>query len=371
MIRGIGFPQPPEDGITEEDGEANGGVNIFPRPTRVPLTLSRPSGNGNETPSNSGWTPKNYSGSGSFHKDRAGSFARQHSSVQDDSFFPSDEKEDGCFPNSKTEKLQYARAENRTLIIKNLSDRATHKDIVDIIRGGAVLDIFLRANERSASVSFVEGSAAQDFLSYTKRNDIYIHGKRVILLYQTRKEETDFFLLQLEFSWNDRQFILPGHVANKIGIGATRNLAIRGVHPNITEERLRDDLDHIHNLVVINITFQNGDALLSLNSVHNSLFARTCMMSRAVYKGMRIEWYPDECAQPLPKIQYTPKKETVQPAPKKSQPVNRFDVLNMDGTEDGDEDGSDEEESAEATSLEDFSAPINHRSPWNARVVAV
>lgn len=179
MIRGIGFPQPPEDSITEQDGEANGGVNIFPRPTRVPVTISRPSGNGNETPSNSGWTPKNYSGSGSFHKDRAGSFARQHSSMQDDSSFPSDEKEDGCFPNSKTEKLQYARAENRTLIIKNLSDRATHKDIVDIIRGGAVLDIFLRANERSASVSFVEGSAAQDFLSYTKRNDIYIHGKRV------------------------------------------------------------------------------------------------------------------------------------------------------------------------------------------------
>lgn len=94
------------------------------------------------------------------------------------------------------------------------------------------------------------------------------------------------------------------------------------------------------------------------------------MMSRAVYKGMRIEWYPDECAHPLPKMQYTPKKEPIQPAPKKSQPVNRFDVLNMDGTEDGDEDGSDEE-TAEAPSLADFSAPLNHRSPWNARVVAV
>lgn len=193
MIRGIGFSQPPADGITDEDGEANGGVNIYPRPTRVPVTISRPLGNGNETASNSGWPPKNYSGSGSFHKDRAGSFARQHSSMQDDSSFPSDEKEDGCFSNSKTEKLQYARAEDRTLIIKNLSDRATHKDIVDIIRGGAVLDIFLRANEKSASVSFVEGSAAQDFLNYTKRNDIYIHGKRVILIYQkTREEETEF-----------------------------------------------------------------------------------------------------------------------------------------------------------------------------------
>lgn len=192
MIRGIELSQPPADGITDEDGETTGGVNIFPRPTRVPVTISRPPGNGNETPSNSGWPPKNYLGSGSFQKDRAGSFARQHSSMQDDSSFPSDEKEDGCFSNAKTEKLPYARAENRTLIIKNLSDRATHKDIVDIIRGGVVLDIFLRANERSASVSFVEGSAAQDFLNYTKRNDIYIHGKRVILPYQWEKKRLMF-----------------------------------------------------------------------------------------------------------------------------------------------------------------------------------
>ena len=64
-------------------------------------------------------------------------------------------------------------------MIKNLSDRATHKDIVGIVRGGAVLDIYLRTNDRSASISFVEGVAAQAFMNYAKRNDIYIHGKRV------------------------------------------------------------------------------------------------------------------------------------------------------------------------------------------------
>lgn len=176
---------------------------------------------------------------------------------------------------------------------------------------------------------------------------------------------------QIEFSWNDRQFILPGHVANKIGIGATRNLIIRGVHPNITEDRLREDLDHIHNLIVINISFQNGDAHLSLNSIHNSLFARTCMMSRAAYKGMRIEWYPDECAQPLPRMQYAPKKDNAaQPAKKVNPMVNRFQMLNMDGTENGDEDSSDEESTDGPSALGSFS-PMNHRSPWNSRVVAV
>lgn len=354
LIRGDSVIQSPADTFSHDQEEVNGGVNLFSRPSKTPVTMSRPPGNGLDSSSGPNWPSKNQSGGFGFHKDRGGSFVRQYSSVQDDSSFPSDlEKEEQSSPTAKTEKQHYAKAEQRTIVAKNLSDRVTHKDIVDIIRGGAVLDIFLRANERSASISFIEGAAAQEFLNYAKRNDIYIHGKRI------------------EFSWNDRQFILPGHVANKIGIGATRNLIIRGVHPNITEDRLREDLDHIHNLIVINISFQHGDAHLSLNSIHNSLFARTCMMSRAAYKGMRIEWYPDECAQPLPRMQYVPKKENAaQPAKKVNPMVNRFQMLNMDGTENGDEDSSDEESTDGPSALGSFS-PMNHRSPWNSRVVAV
>ena len=176
--------------------------------------------------------------------------------------------------------------------------------------------------------------------------------------------------IQIEFVWNDRQFVLPGHVANKIGIGATRNLVIRAVHPNITEQRLREDLDHIHNLIIINLFFQNGDAYLSLNSIHNALFARTCMMSRAMYKGMRIEWYPDECAQPVLKTPYLPRKENMQRSTKKSNAItNRFQMLNMDGTEDGTDDASDEETVDIPAELRSFS-PMAHRSPWNTRPVA-
>ena len=69
--------------------------------------------------------------------------------------------------------------ERRTIFVKNVSDRATHKDLVDFVRGGLALDMYLRSHERSASISFVEGSAAQEFMSHVKRNDIYVHGKRV------------------------------------------------------------------------------------------------------------------------------------------------------------------------------------------------
>ena len=76
-------------------------------------------------------------------------------------------------------------------------------------------------------------------------------------------------------------FVLPGHVANKIAIGATRNLVIHNRSPKHTEEAIRDDLEHIHNLVVIKISVSGDNVYISTNSVHNAMFARTCMMSRA------------------------------------------------------------------------------------------
>ena len=159
-----------------------------------------------------------------------------------------------------------------------------------------------------------------------------------------------------------------GHVANKIAIGATRNIVIRNAHTNITEQRIRDDLDHIHNLVIVDISFEAGDIYIELNSIHNSLFARTCMMSRATYKGMKIEWYADSCAQPLPKFQRLLRKENRAPSPAtKLSPVsNRFQMLVMDGTEE-----SPEDDDPTSTTLSNLSTlNINSRSPWSSRPIA-
>ncbi|KAI9732676.1 MAG: hypothetical protein M1834_004013 [Cirrosporium novae-zelandiae] len=233
------------------------------------------------------------------------------------------------------ERHQYGRNEQRTLKLTGLSENVTHKDIIDVVRGGILLDIYLRGFERAAMISFVEGAKAQEFFAYARRHDIYIKNKRV------------------EINWNDRQFILPAHVANKISIGATRNLVLRNINPNISPDLIRDHLDHIHNLVVINVKFEHNNAYISLNSVHNALFARTCMMSRQNYKGMKIEWYPDECGQPLPKIQHMLRKENYSQAPVKKVDimVNRFQMLNMDGTEDGSDD-DDEDSMTEYASMD-------------------
>ena len=161
---------------------------------------------------------------------------------------------------------------------------------------------------------------------------------------------------------------MKGMLTSDLHSGATRNVIIRGIQPHISEERIRQHLDHIHNIVVISISFEHGDAYISLNSINNSLFARTCMMSRGAYKGMKIEWYPDECSQPLPKFQHAPKKENIAPQPKKlTSAMNRFQMLNMDGTDD-----DSEEEEEERTVLSDLSSMniSNHQSPWNPGTVA-
>ena len=69
-----------------------------------------------------------------------------------------------------------ARPDQRTIVLSNLSDRATYKDVTNILRGGRLLDVYIRS-DRTAIVSFVEGAA--DFMAYAKKNDVYMHAKRV------------------------------------------------------------------------------------------------------------------------------------------------------------------------------------------------
>ncbi|KAF2445038.1 hypothetical protein P171DRAFT_287747 [Karstenula rhodostoma CBS 690.94] len=244
----------------------------FVRPHSVPVVVSRPQLE-DSPPTSHNMTV----GEGVVkHRKLSQPHHRVYSYGQPDPFDTS-EKEDEDIRESANRVPVH---DQRTVLITNLSDRTTHKDLVGIIRGGRILDIFLR-NDRSATVSFVEGAA--DFLAHAKRNDIYLHTKR------------------LEFRWNDRQFHVPPHVANKIANGASRNLIVRGALGKLTADQIRDHLDHIHNLVVMDIYFRGGDACISTNSIHNALFARTCMMSRTVYKGLRIDWCPDECAALLPR----------------------------------------------------------------------
>ncbi|KAH7127695.1 hypothetical protein EDB81DRAFT_846505 [Dactylonectria macrodidyma] len=232
---------------------------------------------------------------------------------------------------SSTGGVPVDRLATRTIFLYNLTEGVTHSDITTAIRGGQLLDVFLRHRDRTASVSFVYGEDAKAFYARARHHDLYIKNRKV------------------ELRWADRQFTVPSHVAHKITVGATRNLVIHNCDPNHTEESIRDDLEHIHNLVVIHIDFVRGDCFISTNSIHNAMFARTCMMSRVKYRGSRIQWAADECAQPLAQVQVSRRNSTLAA---KTQPTNRmanrFQLLNLGnetgygGENDADSDSSDD-----------------------------
>ena len=154
--------------------------------------------------------------------------------------------------------------------------------------------------------------------------------------------------LQVDVSLAVNAFTPSNNVLNQIGHGATRNLIVRCVSGDVTEDRIRGDLDHIHNLVLMEVTFLEGDMILSFNAIHLALFARTCLRSQTMYRKCRIDFYPDECAAALPtpsiKAQ-TPEKVTknqLSIAHRYQSMKNRFQLLEMDETESEYEGFSDE-----------------------------
>ena len=184
LIHGGDLSTDPTDILTENNnyGET-GGIGVVSQPSQARVTLSSPA----TQPwlqAKTSWPPKS-SVDTSKAWSRGKFLSRENSCIQEDdiSWDPDLSRESNRDIDSltipRTEKKRFAREEQRTILAKNLADRVSHKDITTIVRGGLVLDIFLRSNERSASISFVEASAARDFMNYVKKNDVYIHGKRV------------------------------------------------------------------------------------------------------------------------------------------------------------------------------------------------
>ncbi|KAF3396779.1 hypothetical protein DPV78_007553 [Talaromyces pinophilus] len=238
--------------------------------------------------------------------------------------------------------------EQHTIEMRNLPVRCTHLDITRSIRGGALVQIYMRFTERMARVTFVDAAAAREFLAREKRIGFYIHNKKV------------------DLSWSDREFSLRPYIKQSIvHNGATRNLIIRNTNANITPALIREHLDHIHNLIVINIKIDhtNRSICICTNSVHNAMFARSCMRSRATYKGMKIDFGVDECAAPwssslppsgsslsatapeyqasptsLPRIKGRREMQQQQRQGSAGRSLsNRFDLLSLDSGTDSDE----------------------------------
>lgn len=68
---------------------------------------------------------------------------------------------------------------NRTLFFTRLPEKATYASFLQVVRGGAVVDAWMKPSDRCASVSFLQPQSAETFYRYAKKNDLYIDGRRV------------------------------------------------------------------------------------------------------------------------------------------------------------------------------------------------
>jgi hypothetical protein len=120
-------------------------------------------------------------------RSRDNNIFRENSNVNDDFTYMQDGPSDGFYDGgsgnndsqTRFSKPQFDKFAKRTVLLSNLPESVTHADIVDNVRGGMLLDIFLRTHDRAASVSFLEETHAQEFFRHVKRHDLYIRGKRV------------------------------------------------------------------------------------------------------------------------------------------------------------------------------------------------
>jgi hypothetical protein len=171
------------------------------------------------------------------------------------------ESDQGILLGSPSRSFVHRNA-TRSIRLDNLATGTTVSDIVSEVRGGQLLEVYLRYRERAAVLSFVHEHEALDFYHHFRRHDLYIKSKRI------------------QVSVAARQQIIASNLAKSIRSGATRNLVIRQCDPNYTADSIRDDVEHIHNLIVCKVEFRESDCYVSTNSISGALFARTCMSSR-------------------------------------------------------------------------------------------
>lgn len=67
----------------------------------------------------------------------------------------------------------------RSVQLLNLTPGVTYGDVSAVVRGGPLLEIFLRPKENSATVSFVQEADAVAFLEHSRTHGLYIKDRKV------------------------------------------------------------------------------------------------------------------------------------------------------------------------------------------------
>lgn len=76
-------------------------------------------------------------------------------------------------------KEWFERSAQRSVLLLNVPDGVTHADVAAVIRGGPVLEIFLRSKDNTATVSFLHEADACAFIENCRAAGLYIKDRKV------------------------------------------------------------------------------------------------------------------------------------------------------------------------------------------------
>jgi hypothetical protein len=138
----------------------------------------------------------------------------------------------------KKSKAVEHSSDQRTLLMEGLPDKATLLDVVKVVRGGQLLNIYIRYHKRLAHTSFVDASAAAAFLVYSKGTAISVLSKLVSAHYPCSCQKVSMLntvCIQVKLLYDVRQLHGSVHVLYRISRrGATRSSVIRYVKHDVT-----------------------------------------------------------------------------------------------------------------------------------------
>ncbi|KAI0122101.1 hypothetical protein F4814DRAFT_457904 [Daldinia grandis] len=137
----------------------------------------------------------------------------------------------------------------------------------DVIRGGSVLSLRLTSAVRTAFLSFVHEERAMSFYDHVQKHGLYVQHKKI------------------RVSWGPR----PRYINSELAAG------IRNCEGKLTEREIREDMEHIKKLVIIEVMFSDGHCHIKTNSILDA------MMTKIKYQNWAIQWDHDECSWPFKK----------------------------------------------------------------------
>jgi hypothetical protein len=221
------------------------------------------------------------------------------------------------------------RLGTQTFMIFALPYDVSLADITSVIRGGKVIRLVL-TQTNIAIVTFLTTSFAESkFWANIKQHGLIIKDKQV-RVEKARKEPA-----------------IPKSVVQKAARFNARNLLMRRCAGEFSEKQLRGHLEHIHNLEVIGIRHEEGNIIISTNSVQYANTARDCMSSRKEYCKISFDWAADECegsvVTVVSSVKAVPTKSTGRGVSHtRAMTANIFEILDLDtnfGSEAGEEIG--------------------------------